>query len=120
MLDFDSEHATRPAKFLLFAATLYLAVGVVEFLPAVFAVLLGLAFLVFWLGVPVALYKDRRYVRGHTDWNPSKAYYLGFLPGYLGVGALLLYLHRRQAAFDRSEVDEEATGTDPDVQAMGL
>ena len=106
------ESATKWSKLLYVTALLYLVSGGVTALPSggVFDALLlvvALAFLACWLPFPLWLYKDRGRVTADTDYEPSKLYYLGWLPGYLGVVAVFLYLHRRGKAYDRRDEEEQ-------------
>lgn len=107
-------HATLASRVLVITSMAYLASGAITLLPSgglfdVAALLAALVFLALWLPFPVWLYLDRQRVRADTDYDPSKAYYLGWLPGYLGVGAILLYLYRRGKAYNRLDDDPEPT-----------
>lgn len=56
----------------------------------------GLAMLVAWIGLPVAVYFDIQYVRANTNWSPNSAFWVLVLTIWLVniiVGAI--YLHRR-------------------------
>lgn len=115
------ESATVWSKLLYATALLYLVSGGVALLPSggVFDVVLGLfalAFLACWLPFPLWLYKDRKRVHEETDYRPSKLYYLGWLPGYLGVAAIFLYLHRRGRAYGRQPGDEMENEEEPDLR----
>jgi len=114
------ESATLWSRLLYATAILYLVSGGVALLPSggFFDVVLGLfalAFLACWLPFPLWLYKDRKRVREETDYRPSKLYYLGWLPGYLGVAAIFLYLHRRGRAH-RRQLDNEADGEETNLR----
>lgn len=61
--------------------------------PAVISA--SLIFLVFWLGFPYALHKDRQYVSEKYGWDSSKWHYLGFLPSIVGIIFIVNYLYKR-------------------------
>lgn len=103
------EHVTFYTRFLfgtLFAYIISSAVYDATFLPDYILAPIGMFFLVFWLGMPIALRRDKRYVSEHSDWTPSRAYYLGFLPGYLGLGVLVYYLYKRAKKFDNPDPED--------------
>lgn len=52
-------------------------------------------FVFFWLGYPIALYFDKKFVTKNSDWSPSKAYYIGFVPT-LGLVVIAYYIQKRQ------------------------
>ena len=64
---------------------------------------LALAFLAIWVPFPYWLHVDRRRVAEATDYTPSTLYYLGWLPGPVGLSILLVYIHRRMRAYGRLE-----------------
>lgn len=114
--ELKGEHVTFYTRFLfgtLFAYIISSALYDATFIPDSILVVVALFFLVFWLGMPIALRRDKRYVAEHSEWNPSRVYYLGFLPGYLGLGVLAYYLYKRTKTFDDggelAEIDEELT-----------
>lgn len=81
--------------FLVGTFFVYAGIGILQILPFPLAVVFGVIFVVFWLGYPIALYYDRKYVAEQSDWNPSRLYYLGILPGYRGLAAVGHYLYKR-------------------------
>lgn len=92
---------TRSFMFVLGTLIVYLAVGGIEFIPFPADMVFALLFIVFWLGYPVALHYDKKYVAQHSSgWTPSKWYYLGFLPGYLGLVFVGYYVYKRKDAFN--------------------
>lgn len=64
-------------------------------LPNPVVLLGGLIFMIFWLGFPYALYKDRIYLSREYGWESSKLHYLGFLPSIIGLLFILNYLWKR-------------------------
>ena len=101
----QTEHATIWSIGVFATAMLYLMVGGIGILPSgllfdIISGILAISFICAWLPFPYVLYKDRKYVTEQTDWSPSKAYYFGWLPSYLGVAVLLLYLYRRDKTFE--------------------
>lgn len=92
------------SKLLALTFFAYVAVGGVALVPSGGAfdtlrlVLLGI-FTAFWVPFPVWLYMDRKRVLAETDYSPSKLYYLGWLPSYLGAPFVILYLAQRGAAY---------------------
>lgn len=109
-----TKHATKWSKLLLVLALVYVSSGAIAVLPQniifdLIAVLWLLAFIVTWLPFPYILYKDRKQSVKETDWSPSKAYYLGWLPGYIGIIAVFMYLARRNEAYEQVETGEVET-----------
>lgn len=102
------EHVTFYTRFLfgtVFAYLMSFTIFEVPFIPEPVLNIAAVIFVVFWLGMPIALRRDKRYVAEHADWNPSTAYYLGFLPGYLGLGIVGYYLYKRNEKFEEYEPD---------------
>lgn len=103
------------SKVLVATFLVYIMLGGITVLPegGVFD-LLGLlflgAFVVCWIPFPIWLYNDRKRVVEETDYSPSKLYYLGWLPSYLGAGAIVIYLHRRGEAYRAVDRSEDTSG----------
>lgn len=109
---FNGENATRYSKFLWLTASLYLTSGIVSLVPEnrigdSFVLVWFIAFLVCWVPFPYWLYKDRQRTASETDYTPSKAYYVGWFPGYLGVLAIGVYLYYRGKAYAKVDEDNE-------------
>lgn len=86
---------TKSYLFLTGTLLLYAGAGVIPIAPSPFALPLVVLFLIFWIGAPIAIYYDRRHVKNTSEWTPSKLYYFGFLPGYLGIAIIGYYLYKR-------------------------
>lgn len=114
--ELKGEHVTAYTRFLFGTLLAYIVTSAIydtTFLPEPILAAVAIVFLVFWLGMPLALRRDKRYVAEHSEWNPSWVYYLGFLPGYLGLGVLAYYLYKRTKTFDDGgeleDIDDEVT-----------
>lgn len=108
VLNMPSEDVTRSYLFLTGTLVMYLVAGAITVLPSPADLVFALVFLVFWLGCPIALYFDRKHVAKTSEWTPSKLYYFGFLPGYLGVAAVGYYLYKRSGWY-RSTLRKSGT-----------
>ena len=89
--------ATLPRNFILVTGLVYFFTPAVAELAEGSLILIvnAVIFLVFWIGFPFALHKDRKYMKKNFDWESSKLYYLGFLPSYIGLIFVLGYLYER-------------------------
>lgn len=97
--DIERSSVTNSMLFLLGTACVYLLSGVVQYLPDLGGLVFAAVFVVFWLGFPFALHYDKRFVSENSDWRPSRLYYFGLLPSYLGLAVVGIYLYKRREAF---------------------
>lgn len=67
------------------------------------------------------MYKDRKVVRNSTEWSPSRLYYLGFVPSFIGAAVILYYLYKRNKFVgEQEQQDKERRETNQNyVQAKG-
>lgn len=101
----EPESMTESFMFIMGTFLFYLLVLGAEILPGPAGAAIALAFFVFWLGYPVALHYDRKYVAENSEWRPSRWYYLGFLPGYLGLVFVGYYVYKRREKFEAEPVE---------------
>lgn len=102
------KYATKYSQLLLVIMVVYVGWSVVfELIPEPFSTATLLFFGIVWISSPYILYKDIQHVIRNSDWEPSAWYYLIVIPGWIGVAAVGLYLHRRDKYLEKDENEED-------------